>query len=310
MLAGQFGVVRIHDFSETAHPAACAAAVAALQPGDECEGECRMRVMFKSGDLLTAALERRLQSLAKAGAKTIVVDLTRNGGGSDWVEPVARVMTPIPLKGARMVFIRHPHWIRQLEERAADVRDDKDAFALFDAAAAEARKPCDRSGVWSDPPKTPDCSLLVPSTFYATGLLAYAKPGSLRGDAKNIYFNPSQYTYHEGTNRLPLIVLVDEGTASAAEYFTAMLQDNKAARIAGEGTRGSGCGYTNGGFFVNLPNSGARLALPDCVRLRADGSNEVLGVLPDVLIPWRTFDSAFQRAFKTKEALLGMTKAH
>jgi len=34
------------------------------------------------------------------------------------------------------------------------------------------------------------------------------------------------------------------------------------------------------------------LELPDCVRFRRDGSNEVRGILPDVTIPWRADDGA------------------
>ncbi|HVS30465.1 MAG TPA: S41 family peptidase [Thermoanaerobaculia bacterium] len=307
VLAGRTGIVRIHDFSETAHPALCSAAVAALQLSEDaqCESDCPWRVRLRTADLLTAALERRLKSLQKAGARSIVVDITRNGGGSDWVEPAARVMTPVPLKGSRMAFVRHPHWVSQLEQRAADVSGNERAVSVFSRAAKEAGKPCDRSGLWADPPKQPGCSQLVVSEFYATGFLPYAKPGSLDGiPNRNVLFNPSQYRYKEGTNRLPLTVLVDGGTASAAEYFAAILQDNKAAKIVGLPTRGSGCGHTNGGIFVNLPNSRGRLALPDCARMRADGSNEVLGVMPDVLVPWRDFDSAHQRAARAAAVLL------
>ena len=307
ILGRRIGIVRIHDFSERAHPRLCTAGAAALQISDdaECDFDCGRRVQLASGDLLTAALERRLQSLQKAGARAIVVDITRNGGGSDWVEPAARVMTPVALKASRMAFVRHPHWVTQLEQRIADVPDHPAAVLVFSRAAEEAQKPCDRSGLWADPPKPPQCSQLVVSDFHATGFLPYAKPGSLDGvPNKNVLFNPSQYRYREGVNRLPLTVLVDGGTGSAAEYFAAMLQDNEAATIAGLPSRGLGCGHTNGGIFVNLPNSHGRLALPDCARMRADGSNEVLGVMPDVLVPWRDFDSAYQRAAKAAAVLL------
>jgi C-terminal processing protease CtpA/Prc len=38
---------------------------------------------------------------------------------------------------------------------------------------------------------------------------------------------------------------------SAAEYFAAILKDNKAATIIGELTGGAGCGSTNGGIPQN-----------------------------------------------------------
>jgi hypothetical protein len=310
LLDGRFGIIRIHNFSERVHPTLCESVAASLELSADatCEGDCPWRVHQSAANLLTGALERRIESLRKAGASVLVVDITRNGGGSDWVEPAARVLTPLPLKASRIAFIRHPHWVRILEQRRDDVRNDESAVGRLSRASEEARKPCDRSGLWSDPPKKPDCSMLVVSDFFATGLRAYAKPSSLDGVAgANVYFNPVEFRYREGANRLPLIVLVDGGTGSAAEYFAAMLQDNQAAQIAGLPTRGAGCGHTNGGIFVNLPNSGGRLALPDCARLRADGSNEVLGVTPGTLIPWRDHDSAYLRAAKARSALIGMT---
>jgi hypothetical protein len=38
--------------------------------------------------------------------------------------------------------------------------------------------------------------------------------------------------------------------------------------------------------------------MPDCVRLRADGSNEVAGITPDILVPWANRDSEYQRVNK------------
>ena len=99
------------------------------------------------------------------------------------------------------------------------------------------------------------------------------------------------------------MVLADQGTWSSAEYFAAMLRDNDAATIIGEPTGGAGCGYTNGGTQTFLKNSRARVKIPDCVRLRADGTNEVAGITPDVLIPWRRNDSPYQRVKRVFDAL-------
>jgi hypothetical protein len=46
--------------------------------------------------------------------------------------------------------------------------------------------------------------------------------------------------------------------------------------------------------------------MPDCVRLRADGSNEVNGVRPDVLVLWARRDSPYQRAEKLLWVLEGL----
>src|SRR2546430_1310196 len=115
----------------------------------------------------------------------------------------------------------------------------------------------------------------------------------------------------------PLIVLVDGGTGSAAEQFAAVLEDNHAAIIIGAPTAGAGCGHTNGGTPTTLKNSGGILELPDCARLRADGSNEVMGIQPDVLVGLRTTDGphrqatrAFQKLPEAIERALQATPRH
>ncbi len=54
---------------------------------------------------------------------------------------------------------------------------------------------------------------------------------------------------------------------------------------------------------MQLKNSGATVKMPDCVRYRADGMNEVEGVTPDTLLPWARHESSHQRATKLMVAL-------
>ncbi len=54
---------------------------------------------------------------------------------------------------------------------------------------------------------------------------------------------------------------------------------------------------------TRLPNSGAVLKLPDCARFRADGSNEVRGIMPDVPVSWRANDGRALRARLLHETL-------
>ena len=317
------GMLRIHLFTETAHPELCTQAQKELgiADGAECGSDCFHRMQIRTGNLLTAALERRIEALQRAGATAIVVDLTGNGGGNDWVEPAARVLTPVPLRSPRVAFLRHPHWSNQLRQHLhdieADLRDKAEPRAVLKEAAdtirtalKEAEKPCDRSGVWSDAPTKPDCSLVVAEGIHSTGVLAYAKPGTFAETlrSRGRLFYPSQYSYREGLNRLPLIVVTDGGTASASELFVASMRDNNAARIIGTPTNGSGCGYTDGGIAASLKHSGGTVKLPDCIRLRADGTNEVLGIIPDVLVPWGWRDSRYQRAMNVVRVLETVVK--
>lgn len=288
------GIIRISLFSEHGFPEFCEQAVHDLRLAENaaCDDKCEDQLDLAAGNLLTAALVRRAQALKAAGATTLLVDITRNGGGSDWAEVPPRVLSSVPLHDFDRAFIRHEHWTKQLQERLEEVQTDiknhaaskallEGEASALEKAIAESKQPCDRASVW-DTGKL-SCSLLA------------------KEPRRTIH--PSLYSYPENPKPLPLYVVVDRDTWSAAEYFAAVLQDNHAATIVGEITGGAGCGYTNGGIPAKLKNSGAPLKMPDCVRFRRDGSNEVNGVTPDILLPWSGHDSDYQRARKLLAAL-------
>nr|HEX4317705.1 S41 family peptidase [Kofleriaceae bacterium] len=305
----RLGVVRIGVFMETAHPALCELARADLHLADDaaCDDDCSDRVEIAVADRLTAAVERRVAALAAAGVGAIAVDLTGNGGGTNWVQPVLRTLTAAHLPALAFDVVRHPHWVKPLGDEIAALEQESAAhgdlphgelaaaIAAHEAVLAEVRAPCDRGALWTTVDAAPACTQLA----RVPPVLAYAAPGELaaRGNRAAL-FPPSLYRYREGVNRLPLAVLVDGGTASAAEDFAAQLQDAHAALIVGSTTAGAGCGFTNGGIATVLPRSRASVKLPDCVRLRADGSNAVAGVTPDVALPLLDRDSPFERATK------------
>jgi hypothetical protein len=310
------GVLRIGLFSEHSFPELCEQAIKDLQLTENapCDDKCEDRIEIAAANLLTEELAKQADSLRAAGAQAILVDITNNGGGSDWVEPSARTLTQVPLRDARMGFIKHAHWTRQLEDHLHEVQEDlnrhaaspislSDAAKKIEQAIEQSKQPCDRSSVWETGKL--DCSLVVRNVLFSGAqIVDYAKPGTLDSLAsKDALFYPSLYRYQEPSKSQPLYVIIDRNTWSAAEYFAAMLQDNHAATVIGELTGGAGCGYTNGGIPAKLKNSGGELAMPDCVRYRADGSNEVNGVTPDVLVPWAQHDSSFQKMQKLMKAL-------
>jgi hypothetical protein len=303
------GILRISLFMEAAHPALCEAARTSLgfQNDAACDDNCQERLNLEVANLLTAALERRIASLAQAGVAAIAVDITGNGGGTDWVGPAVRVLTPMPLPVSAIGVVRHQHWVKQLHSRLNTLEADLAAHGELDhgvlASAistlrteiTEVSMPCGTSAYWEHASPKPSCTQLV----RVAPVLAYVKPGALAGRASpEALFGPSRYQYHEGRNVLPLVVLVDEGTASAAEDFAEILQDHHAALIMGSSTVGAGCGFTNGGIPTVLPRSGGHVRIPDCARLRADGLNAVAGVTPDILLPLLERDSSYQRAKK------------
>src|SRR5690606_16187901 len=134
--------------------------------------------------------------------------------------------------------------------------------------------------------------------------VTYAAPGELTDTVLgDLFFTASRYKYAEGLYTGPLFVMIDERSASASEGFAALLRDNGAATVIGTPSLGAGCGYTNGGISTVLKNSKLRLYMPDCVRYRPDGTNEINGITPDVMVPWRRNDTAVQK-FRRLNAIL------
>jgi hypothetical protein len=312
---GNVGVLRIAIFSEHAFPDACeeAAREMHLDASAPCDADCDNAIERDAANRLTAELERRARELWARGVKAILVDITHNGGGSNWVEAPPRVLSRVPLPEPRSAFLKHPHWRPQLEEKLRDVEADlkagrgprqvlEESAARLRRGIAQVEEPCDRSGVWLT--GKIGCAMLVDDVLFTDGLLRHARPGAFAGLAsRTTLFHPLRYAYSESADRLPLYVIVDRHTWSAAEYFAALLQDNRAGVVVGELTGGAGCGYTEGGIPTVLTNSGAKVRMPDCVRLRRDGSNEVAGVTPDVLVPWAAWESPFTKADKLLRAL-------
>src|SRR5215471_2974170 len=146
------GIIRIGDFSEHSHPELCEQARRDLRLAENanCDEKCDDRVQLATANLLTSALVRRTETLRAAGATMLLIDITHNGGGSDWVEAAARALSPVPLDAA--------------------------AHTL-EKAINESKAPCDTSTVW-DTGKV-NCSLLVKDLLYASGMVPYAKPESL-----------------------------------------------------------------------------------------------------------------------------------
>lgn len=317
------GVVRIPLFSADAYRPACERVWpsfrSTLPTGDEaCDGACEDRLRTAIDARLTEELGARILELEGAGARAIVVDLTGNGGGQNWVDQAARIVTGRTLRSPRVGFVRHPHWVPVFEQDLAAVERDLartdldsirrtlllDARTRFSRALEEARTPCDVSAIWRDPSPSLACRNIGAAELYATGAYGWLAPGTAAGlTSAETLFWPSARGPTRGVGTVPIVILVDRRTASAAEYFTAMLRDNGAARVIGEHTYGAGCGYTNGGIPVTLAHSGLRLRMPDCLRLRSDGTNEVAGIAPDVTIDWIDDDDEADRATKALSAL-------
>jgi hypothetical protein len=291
----KLGIIKIGVFMPQGFPDLCHAAIAARGvPADgSCDDACGDRVASWVSGRLTNDLAAQLRALEAAGATALVIDIAGNGGGTEWAEAVARMVTPIRLRSEELRFARGDHWAKIFGDGETSLRifarraagEDRKLLERLAGEVETRRKdaltPCDVTPLWQG--ALPSCSRLGKG-FYGSGLLAGADPATLRGKPwATLLFSPMQFPYEEGVWRGPLIVLVDRNVGSAASEFTAVLQDNHAAIIMGA-PAGGGCGHTDGGTPTELTYINAVLEVPDCARFRTDGSNEVMGIEPDVLV--------------------------
>jgi hypothetical protein len=303
----EVGVIKIGVFMPQGFPALCKGALATLglPAGKPCDQTCRDAVDAAVTARLTTDLAAQVRALKSAGAQVLLVDIADNGGGTEWAEVVARMLSPVHLKSERVAFVRGEDWAHQFENDEAALRrfakatsSEDRAFLLRLADDIEAKRrlamtPCDLAPLWRG--EHPACSWLGDG-FYGSGYLQEADRSTLSGKPwAALVFTPMEVAYEEGVWSGPLIVLVNRNTGSAASEFAAVLQDNHAALVFGEIADG-GCGHTLDAAPVRLKNSGALFEMPDCARFRADGTNEIMGVEPDVLIGFSATDGPHVRA--------------
>lgn len=308
------GVVRIGLFSPKGSPSLCESGLEALKiAAGSCDEACSDKVEEWASAQMTKDFEAALTALRIAGAKTLLIDVTQNGGGSEWAEVAARMVTGVRLTSERIGFVRGAHWVKKWNDLAGDLRKaaataslaDRAELLAFaeeaDAKAQIAATSCPSEPFWKG--ERPVCAWLGDGA-YATGLIGVASADEIkRKPWANLIFSPAKFPYRDGVWRGPLIIVVDGETWSAAEEFAAVLQDNHAAVIVGAPTGGAGCGHTDGGTPTTLPHSLGVLELPDCARLRANGDNEAAGVQPDLLIGLRRYDGVDRQAMVLREKL-------
>lgn len=313
------GVLRIPLFAPDR--AACAAALAERPAtGPPCDDACGETVARRADALLIEAITRRVAALKAARIDLLLVDVADNGGGNDTADAVAALLGGPTLVAPEVALIRDATTARDLAEDAAALRAaaagarGADAtlitglLARLDRARADALVPCDLAPLWRG--ERPRCTNLVRGSRYSGGLVAHPLSAGQRLQPwAALVSSTSHLAVTPGLWRGPLIVLVDGNSASATELFAAMLQDAGRATVLGAPTFGAGCGFTRPARPITLPHSRATLTMPDCARFRRDGTNELGGIEPDILIGLRPYDSPAQRAARLARALPGAIEA-
>ncbi|MBW7567376.1 hypothetical protein KIF53_07865 [Chromobacterium subtsugae] len=316
--AGQAAVLRIPTFSPKGYPLACQRVWRAAMPQTGAfDSEKLFQLTYRQW---FADVAQRLAELRQAGARVLILDVGNNPGGNDSGDAMTRLLTPGVVRSPSLWMARSPagkayldQWIEDLSSglpASASASDKAKLQGLLQdfrqkRAELDSRPAPDMSWVWREQrrwdPQAGYSRLIAAG--YASGAVAHLEPGSYSREVAETLFWPAQTEKLKGAWQGPVYIVADQKTYSAAEMFVAVSRDNGLAKIVGARTGGDGCGFMGKLEPLLLPHSGLRLRIPDCVRLRADGGDEVAGIQPDLPVPAQPGESRRARAQKTLQAI-------
>ncbi len=316
----RLGILRIPRFREQDAPPAASMAEWTLQkkagqPIDA--GALRAKV----SQAWFQTLADQLRSFKQEGVAAVLVDVGGNGGGNDSGDWAARLFTAGEVHSAPLLVAASSAGKGYFDEQIQELRKalqepsktSLETKALLQKALAgfEQRKAAldaqtwDLSWVWREQrPWHPTESGRLVDAGYASGYFDYLPVASTadREALASAYWAVTVDPFR-GAWSGPVYVLTDGRTGSSAEMFTATMRDNRIARIIGIPTVGAGAGFMFDEAPVELPHSRLRFQLPNCVRLRADGTDEVVGIQPDLPVLPRQGENARARAARVLESI-------
>lgn len=289
------GIVRIPNFEETSDQGLCFAAWKRddlWDAGGKLD-RARLRKVVEQG--WYGALADVLKTFTTNGATAVIVDVGNNSGGDDSGDIAARLFTSKPLRSSPLWMtddaatsnayfdeeIGDLQEAEKLDPKSELVQNQLVAFKNGKAQLGAAK--CSLHWVWRERRSWRGTCRRLAEAGTSGGPLAFLAPATVNNAevARRLHW-PSIIAPLWGAWRGPLYVLTDNRTYSAAEMFVAVLRNNDAAKVVGMRTGGDGCGFMNNPGPVILPHSGLRFRVPNCVRMRADGTDEVAGVPSDL----------------------------
>ncbi len=294
----RFGIVRIPYFRQSEAAMLCVPAWTALRRAGHAIDPAALRKQVDAAWF--EALAALLRRFKREQVAAVIVDVGDNGGGNDAGDWSARLFTSKPVHSARLWMAAAVDAQAYADEQRDELRKalaaqpapGADARRAFAAATAEferrkaavASRQCDLSWAWREQRawNPAGCSRLLEMGF-ASGAVDYL-PAAAFGSSEQaaaLYW-PASVDAQRGAWSGPVYVLTNAKTYSSAEMFSAVMRDNGIARTLGVTTGGDGCGFMQEAKPLLLPHSQLRFRIPDCVRLRADGSDEVAGIKPDL----------------------------
>ena len=319
-MSGQrIGIVRIAHFRAADFASLCTRAWKELK--ERGERPTVDSVRDEVNGVWLRVLAQRLKRFGEQGVSAVVVDIGGNGGGNDLGDWAVRVFTDSVVRSAPLLVSAGPAGVPYLDEQIGQLTgtllDNADlssntrqllgaaieAFKRRKHIASQAQ--CGMSWVWQKQQDwtKPRCTRLVDAGF-ASGQYDYVAPSTFDSRVEGALYWASAADANRGAWKGKTFVLMDGKTGSAAEMFAALMRDRGVAKTIGAHTFGLGCGFMGDRNPVVLPHSQLAFSVPNCVRLRADGTDEVAGIQPDLPISVLPGESSRGRALRAINSIV------
>ena len=260
------------------------------------EGSPAFRAGLKSGDLITKIDDTAVKGLTMdqavkrmRGEPNTKVSLTLFRKSENRTFPVTIVREEIRTQSVRSKVVEPGYaWLRvsQFQDRTVD----DFARKLDEIYKAEPNLKGLVLDLRNDPGGLLEASVAISAAFLPADATVVSTNGQI-ADSKAVFkASPEYYLRRGGTDplkklpdavkKVPLIVLVNEGSASASEIVAGALQDNKRATIMGAQTFGKGSVQTVRQLSPEtaLKITTARYYTPSGASIQAKG------IVPDVML--------------------------
>lgn len=108
----KIGVIRIGLFSPQGYPELCASTRdrSVIASRSQCDQQCADSLESAEYAVMSRDLALRIRDLKRLGSTILLIDITGNGGGSEWAEAAARIVSPLRLRSERRYGVRGTHW--------------------------------------------------------------------------------------------------------------------------------------------------------------------------------------------------------
>jgi carboxyl-terminal processing protease len=279
------------------------------------EGSPAFRAGLKSGDLITKIDDTAVRGLSMdqavkrmRGERNTKVLLTVFRKSENRSFPITIVREEISAQSVRAKMIEPGYgWVRVSQFQEPTVADF--AHKLTDLYKQDPHLKGLVLDLRNDPGGLLEGAVAVSAAFLPSDVTVVSMNGQIAESKAVFKANPNDYSRQIGANPLkgvpeavksvPLVVLVNEGSASASEIVAGALQDHKRAVIMGAQTFGKGSVQTE---IRRLPVENTSVKITTARYYTPSGKSiQARGIVPDVMLDETAEGNVFA-ALRTREA--------